>query len=111
MIPMTFHFVCVLEPASNFNNVTTARSEFESDAVSVQIRQESAAAGECYRPHAERGGRGGIFSAVVDENAILRWEPFDFEQYNPANGGAAKFVMQSETALPHVTIWILRTNL
>jgi hypothetical protein len=48
------------------------RSEFESDAVSVQIRQESVAAGECYRPHAERGGRGGIFSAVVDENAIFR---------------------------------------
>jgi hypothetical protein len=50
---------------------------FESDAVSVQIRKESVAAGECYRPHAERGGRGGIFSAVVDENAILRWEPFE----------------------------------
>jgi hypothetical protein len=29
------------------------RSEFESDAVSVQIRQESVAAGECYGPHAE----------------------------------------------------------
>ena len=62
------------------------RSEFESDAVSVQIRQESVAAGECYRPHAERGGRGGIFSAVVDENAILRLEPFDFEQFEERGG-------------------------
>ncbi len=39
-------------------------SEFESDAVSVQIRQESVAARECYCPHAVRGG---IFCAFVEK--------------------------------------------
>jgi hypothetical protein len=67
-------------------NDTLKRLESESNAVSVQVRQERIAAGECYRPHGERGGRGGIFGAVVDKNAILRGEPFDFEQFEERGG-------------------------